>query len=87
MSHAMSVRRSVLGIPGNERQLVSGAMESEADEIFFDLEDSLGPGKKCCHMRPPVPGCSLSVVHTLTTIRRSSHRPAGMSAPSDTTAR
>jgi len=42
----MSLRRSVLGIPGNERQLVSGAMESEADEIFLDLEDSLGPGKK-----------------------------------------
>jgi len=36
----------MLGIPGNETQLVSSAVDSEADEIFLDLEDSLGPGEK-----------------------------------------
>lgn len=41
-----SLRRSLLGIPGNERGLVSGALDSAADEIFLDLEDSLGPGEK-----------------------------------------
>ena len=41
-----SLRRSLLGIPGNERQLVSGAIDSNADEIFLDLEDSLAPGEK-----------------------------------------
>lgn len=46
MSNNMPLRRSLLGIPGNERHLVSGAVDSEADEIFFDLEDSLAPGEK-----------------------------------------
>ena len=46
MSDTLSLRRSMLGIPGNKRQLVSGALDSEADEIFLDLEDSLGPGEK-----------------------------------------
>ncbi|MDS0261129.1 CoA ester lyase [Haloarcula sp. S1CR25-12] len=38
--------RSQLGIPGNEKQLVSNALNTEADEIFLDLEDSLAPGEK-----------------------------------------
>ncbi|MDS0282748.1 HpcH/HpaI aldolase/citrate lyase family protein [Haloarcula onubensis] len=46
MSNQLPLRRSLLGIPGNERPLVGGAVDSEADEIFFDLEDSLGPGEK-----------------------------------------
>jgi citrate lyase subunit beta/citryl-CoA lyase len=46
MLNTPSVRRSHLGLPGNERQLAADAMESGADEIFFDLEDSLAPGEK-----------------------------------------
>lgn len=46
MPHENALRRSQLGIPGNESQLVAEAIESEADEIFFDLEDSLAPGEK-----------------------------------------
>jgi citrate lyase subunit beta/citryl-CoA lyase len=46
MSNNPPLRRSSLGIPGNERQVVSGAVDSNADEIFLDLEDSLGPGEK-----------------------------------------
>ena len=46
MLDKISLRRSLLGIPGNERQLVSGAIDSNADEIFLDLEDSLAPGEK-----------------------------------------
>jgi len=46
MSHTNSLRRSQLGIPANESQLVAEAIESEADRIFFDLEDSLAPGEK-----------------------------------------
>jgi len=46
MSSKTSLRRSLLGIPGNERGLVSGAIASDADEVFLDLEDSLGPGEK-----------------------------------------
>lgn len=41
-----TLRRSQLGIPANESQLVTEALESEADRIFFDLEDSLAPGEK-----------------------------------------
>ena len=46
MSNTNSLRRSQLGIPANESQLVAEAVESEADKIFFDLEDSLAPGEK-----------------------------------------
>lgn len=46
MLNKISLRRSLLGIPGNERQLVGGAIDSDADEIFLDLEDSLAPGEK-----------------------------------------
>jgi len=46
MLNKISLRRSLLGIPGNERGLVSGAIDSDADEIFLDLEDSLAPGEK-----------------------------------------
>lgn len=40
-----ALRRFVLGIHGTETQLVGGAVDSDADEIFFDLEDSLGPSE------------------------------------------
>jgi len=46
MLNKISLRRSLLGIPGNERQLVSGAMDSDTDGTFLDLEDSLAPGEK-----------------------------------------
>jgi citrate lyase subunit beta/citryl-CoA lyase len=46
MFNNTTLRRSLLGIPGNERQLVNEAMSSNTDEIFLDLEDSLGPGEK-----------------------------------------
>lgn len=46
MLNTPSVRRSHLGLPANERQLAADAIESETDEIFFDLEDSLAPGEK-----------------------------------------
>jgi citrate lyase subunit beta/citryl-CoA lyase len=42
----ISLRRSHLGIPGNESQLVAEAIATDADEIFIDLEDSLAPGEK-----------------------------------------
>lgn len=40
------LRRSQLGIPGNEPSLMDDGMDSGADEIFLDLEDSLAPGEK-----------------------------------------
>jgi len=46
MLNTISLHRSKLGLPANERQLVADAVESDADEIFFDLEDSLAPGEK-----------------------------------------
>jgi len=46
MSQKNILRRSLLGIPGNESQLIGEAIESEADEIVIDLEDSLGPSEK-----------------------------------------
>jgi len=46
MPHKNVLRRSQLGIPGNESQLVGEAIESAVDEVFIDLEDSLGPSEK-----------------------------------------
>jgi len=46
MSQTNVLRRSQLGIPGNESQLVDEAIESDADEVFIDLEDSLAPSEK-----------------------------------------
>lgn len=46
MSSPVALRRSQLGIPGNERSLVADAMDSQPDEVFLDLEDSLAPGEK-----------------------------------------
>ena len=46
MTQKNALRRSALGIPGNELQLVDEAIESNADEIFIDLEDSLAPSEK-----------------------------------------
>ena len=46
MLNENTLRRSQLGIPGNESRLVAEAMESAADEVFLDLEDSLAPGEK-----------------------------------------
>ena len=46
MTQKNVLRRSALGIPGNELQLVDEAIESNADEIFIDLEDSLAPSEK-----------------------------------------
>lgn len=46
MLNETPLRRSQLGIPGNESQLITAALESGADEIFLDLEDSVAPGEK-----------------------------------------
>lgn len=46
MLHNTTLRRSLLGIPGNERPLVNDAIGSDTDEIFLDLEDSLAPSEK-----------------------------------------
>jgi citrate lyase subunit beta/citryl-CoA lyase len=46
MSQKNVLHRSQLGIPGNESQLIEEAIESAADEIFIDLEDSLAPSEK-----------------------------------------
>jgi len=40
------LRRSQLGIPGNEPDLMDAGTRSGADEVFLDLEDSLAPGEK-----------------------------------------
>ncbi len=40
------LRRSLLALPANERRLLKQAAESAADEVIFDLEDSLAPGEK-----------------------------------------
>src|SRR6056297_3861007 len=46
MPHKNVLRRSQLGIPGNESQLVGEAIESAVDEVCIDLEDSVGPSEK-----------------------------------------
>lgn len=46
MTQKNVLRRSHLGIPGNELQLVDEALESNADQIFIDLEDSLAANEK-----------------------------------------
>ena len=40
------LRRSIRAIPATSRQQVAAAATSEADEVFFDLEDSLAPSEK-----------------------------------------
>ncbi|WP_253737516.1 HpcH/HpaI aldolase/citrate lyase family protein [Halohasta salina] len=46
MPNETRLRRSQLGIPGNESQLVGEAIESPVDVVFIDLEDSLAPSEK-----------------------------------------
>ena len=46
MTQKNVLRRSHLGIPGNELQLIDEALESDADGVFIDLEDSLAPSEK-----------------------------------------
>lgn len=41
-----ALRRSILAIPATSRQQAAAAAASEADEVFFDLEDSLAPSEK-----------------------------------------
>jgi len=40
------LRRSLLAIPASSRQQIAEAATSDADEVFFDLEDSLAPSEK-----------------------------------------
>lgn len=40
------LKRSLLAIPANERRLADEAADSDADEVVFDLEDSLAPSEK-----------------------------------------
>ncbi len=46
MAQTNTLRRSMLAIPANSQQLVAKAANSDADEVFFDLEDSLAPSEK-----------------------------------------
>ena len=46
MTSSDILRRSILAIPASSRQQVSDAATSDADEVFFDLEDSLAPSEK-----------------------------------------
>jgi citrate lyase subunit beta/citryl-CoA lyase len=39
-------RRSVLFTPGNRREMLVGAAESDADVLVFDLEDAVSPNRK-----------------------------------------
>lgn len=41
-----TLRRSILAIPATSRQQVAEAADSDADEVFFDLEDSLAASEK-----------------------------------------
>lgn len=41
-----TLRRSILAIPASSRQQIADAASSDADEVFFDLEDSLAPNEK-----------------------------------------
>ena len=43
---SISLRRSQLGTPANERDLIEKAVHSTTDEICLDLEDSLAPSEK-----------------------------------------
>lgn len=40
------VRRSLLYTPGDEREMLEKAVESEADTVIFDLEDAVAPGRR-----------------------------------------
>ncbi|MFF0491658.1 HpcH/HpaI aldolase/citrate lyase family protein [Nocardia sp. NPDC004068] len=42
----MSVRRSVLAVPGSNPRMIEKAMGLPADEVFLDLEDAVAPGAK-----------------------------------------
>lgn len=46
MDESEALRRSQLGLPANESGLIADAIDSDADEVFLDLEDSLAPGEK-----------------------------------------
>jgi citrate lyase beta subunit len=38
--------RSLLAVPATNRKMVEGALASEADAVFLDLEDAVAPGRK-----------------------------------------
>ncbi|MCM6775834.1 CoA ester lyase [Nocardia sp. CDC159] len=42
----MSVRRSVLAVPGSNPRMIEKAMGLPADEVFLDLEDAVAPAAK-----------------------------------------
>ncbi len=42
----ISLRRSQLGTPANEWELIKETIHSRTDEVFLDLEDSLAPSEK-----------------------------------------
>ncbi|RDI68581.1 HpcH/HpaI aldolase/citrate lyase family protein [Nocardia pseudobrasiliensis] len=42
----MSVRRSVLAVPGSKPRMIEKAMGLPADEVFLDLEDAVAPAAK-----------------------------------------
>jgi len=46
MSSTSPLRRSILAIPATSREQVAEAADSDADEVLFDLEDSLAASEK-----------------------------------------
>ena len=42
----MGAARSLLAVPASNRKMVEGALASEADAVFLDLEDAVAPGRK-----------------------------------------
>lgn len=40
------LRRSCLAVPGSDEKMMGRAMDSGADQIFLDLEDSVAPNEK-----------------------------------------
>ena len=42
----MGAARSLLAVPASNRKMVEGALASEADAVFMDLEDAVAPGRK-----------------------------------------
>ena len=42
----MGAARSLLAVPASNRKMVEGALASEADAVFLDLEDAVAPGSK-----------------------------------------
>ena len=45
-SHPARLRRSCLAVPGSNPKMLARAAETEADQVFLDLEDAVAPDEK-----------------------------------------